>query len=232
MRVVRSIHKWVGLFIGIQILLWITGGVVMSVIPLEMVRGKHLVHEPLTEMSNLSQFSSNIDMAHWREAKWVQRLDNNVLKLTAQDGSTYWQDVFGNPILPLDEDVLKRHLTDVYQGTGAIEQLRLITTLPAEAKRLKPPVFKADFDDAISTTLYVHPMTGKVLSVRSDLWRLFDFFWMLHILDFEEREDFNNPLLISMAIIAWLFLTTGFVLLYLTLVKPKWAKFRYNLSKG
>ena len=34
------IHKWVALIVGLQIVLWVAGGVVMSVIPIEQVRGE------------------------------------------------------------------------------------------------------------------------------------------------------------------------------------------------
>ena len=39
-RIMRSTHQGIGLLIGIQVLLWITGGFVMSVLPLEKVRGE------------------------------------------------------------------------------------------------------------------------------------------------------------------------------------------------
>ena len=37
------IHKWVALIVGIQIMLWIAGGLVMSAIPIEQVRGEHKI---------------------------------------------------------------------------------------------------------------------------------------------------------------------------------------------
>jgi uncharacterized iron-regulated membrane protein len=39
----RQVHKWLGFIVAIQVLLWISGGVVMSVLPIEKVRGKHLI---------------------------------------------------------------------------------------------------------------------------------------------------------------------------------------------
>ncbi len=30
---------------------------------------------------------------------------------------------------------------------------------------------------------------------RHELWRVFDFVWMLHIMDYDTRENVNNPLL-------------------------------------
>lgn len=35
------VHKWLALIVGVQIILWIAGGVVMSVLPLAEVRGEH-----------------------------------------------------------------------------------------------------------------------------------------------------------------------------------------------
>ena len=44
-------------------------------------------------------------------------------------------------------------------------------------------------------TLYISPYSGELLSRRHDLWRGFDFFWMLHIMDYETRDNMNNALL-------------------------------------
>jgi len=34
-----------------------------------------------------------------------------------------------------------------------------------------------------------------LLARRTTRWRIFDFLWMLHIMDFDTRDDFNTPLL-------------------------------------
>ena len=34
------VHKWIGIIIGIQIVLWVAGGLVMSAFPIELVRGE------------------------------------------------------------------------------------------------------------------------------------------------------------------------------------------------
>ena len=57
------------------------------------------------------------------------------------------------------------------------------------------PVWKVSFDDSESLSLYLNPWTGELLSRRTNRWRIFDFLWMLHIMDFDERDDFNHPLL-------------------------------------
>ncbi|GLK53914.1 MULTISPECIES: hypothetical protein [Alphaproteobacteria] len=40
------IHKWIALIVGIQIILWVAGGVVMTVLSIESVRGEHNIAQP------------------------------------------------------------------------------------------------------------------------------------------------------------------------------------------
>ena len=42
--------------------------------------------------------------------------------------------------------------------------------------------------------LYFDAETGQLLTRRTRLWRVYDFMWMLHIMDYQGREDFNHPL--------------------------------------
>ena len=60
--------------------------------------------------------------------------------------------------------------------------------------------------------LYIDPVNGEVLSRRSRKWRIFDFFWMLHIMDYGEREDFHHPLLTAAALLAVLSALSGILL--------------------
>ncbi len=73
------------------------------------------------------------------------------------------------------------------------------------------------FADAEQTAFYFHPITGQLLRVRTDTWRLYDFFWLLNNMDYEDRSDFNHPLLIISAGSALGFTLGGFVLLYFRL---------------
>ena len=43
--VAARVHRWMGLLVGVQVLLWIAGGVVMSVLPIEEVRSEHKLAE-------------------------------------------------------------------------------------------------------------------------------------------------------------------------------------------
>ena len=73
---------------------------------------------------------------------------------------------------------------------------------------------RAEFDDERDTRLFVSPHTGRLVARRNDVWRLYDFFWMLHIMDYRERTDFNHPLLITASVIALIVSMSGFLLLF------------------
>jgi len=107
--------------------------------------------------------------------------------------------------------------TKLYAGSGKIDSIKLKDKTGIEY-RGPLPVWQVDFSDDEQTSLYFHPDTAKLMSVRSDLWRFFDFMWMLHIMDYDTRDDFNHPLLYLFALAAVIFTLSGFVL----------AWFRFN----
>ena len=71
-----------------------------------------------------------------------------------------------------------------------------------------------DFADAANTSAYVSADTGRLLATRGDAWRTWDFFWMLHNMDYVGRTSFNHPLIIFMAFGALWLSMTGFYLLF------------------
>ena len=76
------------------------------------------------------------------------------------------------------------------------------------------PVWQVVMGDAEDTRLYISPATGDVIARRNDTWRLYDFFWMLHIMDYENRTNFNNPLVITASIAALIASISGIWLIF------------------
>src|SRR3546814_3701261 len=71
-----------------------------------------------------------------------------------------------------------------------------MTVATVEVRDHEAPIWRVPFEDGEGTTLYVSGQDGRVLERRNDTWRIFDFVWMLHIMDYTGRQDFNNPLVI------------------------------------
>jgi hypothetical protein len=214
-----SIHKWVGVVIGIQVLLWVAGGLVMSAFPIELVRGETQTAPTLPVPIGGDEFAIELQdtiAAHGpvtslRSLRIAgrlyfegQRSDAPPLLIDARDGA-----VLAGIDEPLAREIARRDFT----GVGKIVSASLLDARPGEY-RGPMPVWQLRFDDARDTAIYVSATNGQVLARRNDVWRLYDFFWMLHIMDYRERVDFNHGLLIGASAIALLLSATGFWLLF------------------
>src|SRR3546814_16929963 len=83
------------------------------------------------------------------------------------------------------------------------------------------PMWRVEFADNSESTLYLSPQTGELIAKRHDLWRWFDFLWMFHIMDYEERADVNNTLLRVAASLGLLFALSGVWLLIYSFSKKR-----------
>ena len=60
--------------------------------------------------------------------------------------------------------------------------------------------------------IYVSAERGVVTTRRNNRWRIFDFFWMLHTMDYQGRDSFNHWLLRIVSAFGLLTVLTGYVL--------------------
>ena len=93
----------------------------------------------------------------------------------------------------------------------------LTTTNGHHEYREKPlPAYAITFAAPNNTTVYVATELGTVQSYRNNAWRILDFLWMLHIMDFENRDNINNWLLRAFSVLGLITLLSGFLLFFLT----------------
>ena len=213
----RKLHKWIGLIVGIQLLLWIAGGVYMSAMPLDWVHGKHLIKPSTSDVTPSNDVLTQIDLSQYQSIRWVNRVGFPILEAINLENEFEFIDPAAyelKPLLKLTEADVSTEAIYRYTGSNPIASVNYLATPPHEASGISMPIYQVQFSDWCNTTFYMHPFTGQVLKVRSDIWRLFDIFWMLHIMDYETRENINNPLLIATAVIALLFCVTGMLLIF------------------
>ena len=222
MKILRwsvRVHKWVALVIGIQILLWIAGGLVMSAIPIEQVRGEHKIAatEALAanpaDLLSLKQVTNRHQIDAISEAALGQMLSETVWRLKSTAGETFVIDAMsGDRLNPVSETLARRIAEADYSGPGSLVTVLKVADPPSEYGR-SGPVWRAEFDDGDATTLYIDPATAEVRARRSSTWRFYDFFWKLHVMDYDDGADFNHPLLITAAGAALFVSISGLILL-------------------
>ena len=203
-RAFRWMHKWLGLLLAVQFVLWMASGLAMSLLDHDAVQGHghRAEKETLTPvwpqglLSAAQVLSASTLPVQSIETAWL--LDRPVYRLITNQGVQLVSAVDG-ATLELDESAAKQIATSDYVGDGIAQAGVRLATPNTESRGHVGPVWRFDFSDAEDTTVYVSAVDGRVLAHRNRTWRWFDVAWMLHIMDYGKREDFNNPLVIMAA---------------------------------
>lgn len=223
----RRLHKWLGLLVAIQALLWMASGVYMTAISIDIIHGDHLSHveRPAVAAQSVAVQPAQLaaDFPGMTAFRLKRLLGRAAYEVKYAGGSALVDAASGKRLDPLGEAQARELALDAYQGEGDLREIRLLRQLPQEVAARKAPLWRADFDDQDGSTLYVSPATGEVVAQRHTLWRVFDFLWMLHIMDYDKRTDTNNTLLRGASVAGTLFALSGLWLLWFT-VRGRAAK--------
>jgi uncharacterized iron-regulated membrane protein len=217
MLFLRKLHKWLGLVIGLQVVLWAASGLMFAWLDPDAVDAAGSVRavepavlsstvvktEPMTWLGDYpSQYLYDV-RAILLADRWVWRVElrDRVELRSVEDGAR----------MNVDEPWLRRVAVERYAGSGRLIAATLQTE-PDIASRASGPVWQAQFDDPQRTALYFAADDGHFIAARTATWRLNDFFWMLHTKDYVGRDNFNNPLDVTIGM-ATLWLSISGVLL-------------------
>ncbi|WP_166636815.1 hypothetical protein [Cognatilysobacter terrigena] len=215
-RAWRQLHRVLALVVGLQALLWMASGLYMTAISIDVIHGDHVTrHRPALLPAGPFVPPATDDAV---EAVRLKALaDGRAVYEIRGAGRTQLQDArTGASIAPLDAAGARALAQQLYTGQGAIADVRWLTHAPREVGSRPAPMWQVTFDDAIATTLYLAPDTHERLATRHDLWRAFDVLWMLHIMDYREREDIGTPWLRVLAALGLAFALAGVGLLRFT----------------
>lgn len=210
----RKLHKYLGWILLLQLLCWFGSGLVMSLLPISEVRGEHLRQAlPLPDWTQAISPAALAQQHPQHQLKLSQQGSTPVYQFSTDREQLYYSALTAEALPPLTQAQIKTLAQRQYQGSTEIQQIQRLQHAPFEVRHLAAPLWQVQFADAAGSSFYLEEYTGKVLSVRTNNWRLFDFVWMLHIMDYQDREDFNHPLLIVFSATALLFTLTGALLL-------------------
>lgn len=211
------VHKWLALIIGVQIFIWIATGLFFTVVPIEQVRSEHRIREaaPLhLSAADLTTFSSALAGAEAPIRLTVEnRPEGARIVADYADGSAALFDArTGAKLSPLDAE-----------SALAIARARIVTEAPVASSELVTaaspeyrgalPAWRIAFDEPSKLAVYVGANNGQVTARRSELWRVYDFLWALHIMDYRDHENLNHAPIIIVSILAFLSTIAGIALI-------------------
>lgn len=225
-RLARKYHKWLALVVGVQLLVWTATGLFFAIIPIEQIRSEHLVSnrdqvplpasviDSLSQELGLSKDALAGDVSQLRLQMLAGQPVLHIYKSESEDpGPVVVKLGSSADEATLPKDKVIDLASDDYAGDGNVKQATLIRQNPPIEYRGPLPVWQVVFSQPSGYAVYISPHTGRILGRRSNMWRVYDFLWALHIMDYSEREDFNHPLLILAAGLGVATSLTGLLLL-------------------
>ena len=224
LKLSTQLHKWIALVVGLQVLFWVGGGLVMTAIPIETVRSEHRAAELKPDPLELGGLPGLAEIARRARVAPVQaelhttpRGPAWTLKPAAGEPLIV-SAVTGRPFGPMSAAEASVFAKRAYKGEAGVSGAVLLLEAPQETGRTGP-LWRVDFADREKTTFYLSPATGDVVTRRSGVWRFYDFFWRLHIMDWKNGENFNHPLIIVTTVLTLSIVITGIILLWIRLAR-------------
>jgi hypothetical protein len=243
---IRKSHRYLGLLLGIQFLLWTIGGLYFSWNNIDEVHGDFQKKRVPLLSSSIQLVSPSVALDTIRK---VHRIDSLVsIQLIDIMGKPFYQirciTALHNMQTHTDHHGLMNHLADAQTGKlrSPLSQDEAIAVAKRHfvnvAKVIKVekvdsihshheyrsgelPAYAISFDHPTQTTVYVATELGTVQKFRNDKWRVFDFLWMLHTMDYQGRDNFGNILLRAFSIFGLVTVLSGFLLFF---VSAKWKR--------
>lgn len=191
----RNLHRYLSIFVSIQLLLWTISGIYFAYNKIELVRGEQY------------RLPKNV------EYRIFDRLGISIIETIEFGEKSYKTYPDGNLIKPLTkEEAIK--ITAQKTTLNPLEANLITELYPGAEYRGSLPVYKVKTDTKDDINVYVGYMTGDIGSIRSDSWRIWDLMWSLHIMDYRERDNINNILLQILSILALVTSISGITLFF------------------
>lgn len=233
-RFIQNLHRWLALALGVQLVFWFASGSIMSLLPLAHVKGQTAIaYSAPLDLRGRNYFPIAGVIAQFDDAKeatlttWLGR---EVYIVRGEKSAAIFDADTGERLSPLSADDAQKVAVADFAGEDAVLRTVMMTVPPREAG--KPgPLWRVEFADRDQTRLYVSPDTGQVVARRNRVWRFYDFFWMLHIMDYEERDNFNNPLVRVFAVSGFGFALTGLAMVLFRLFGGRYAEDVKRINK-
>lgn len=220
--IIRKAHRYIGLLVSLQLLAWTIGGIWFTWNDIDDIHGDYLRKKPTSSQFNsqtivpVQQALDNIaDFKHLNSIKVINILGQSVYRINYNNNKTVLINAATAKQVPA---ISEKQAVKIAQENAAfdakIAKIELLKeTDPQHEYREKPlPAWAITFDYPSSPTFYVSTKLGTLTSIRHDSWRIFDFLWMLHTMDYQTRDDFGNWLIKIFSVIALITAISGIVL--------------------
>ncbi len=214
---IRKTHRYLGVFLGLQFMLWTVSGLYFSWTNINEIHGdQFLKNKPeSSDFKNLispSLLENNplISKIDFREINhipyyWV----NNQTLYHAQTGKIKAGITKQEALI-----VAKRYMKDSMKVAGIVLIKEVDKQHEYREKLL--PAYVISYLNGDAVKVYISEVDGNFQTVRHRTWRWFDFLWMTHTMDYEGRDNLNNIILRTFSFLGLITVMSGFLLWYVS----------------
>ena len=238
---IRTTHRWLGVILGIQFLLWTIGGLYFSWSNIDEIHGDF-------QKKNAPLLSSDISLVSPTEVletiKKNHPIDSVVsIQLIEIMGRPFYQlrCISGIHSLTNREHAVQsmNHLANAetgklrgpltkqeaveiakmrFNGISSVKSVDYLTSTNGhhEYRESPLPAYAITFEHPTNTTIYIASELGTIQKFRNNKWRIFDFLWMMHTMDYESRDQIGNWLLRIFSIFGLVTILSGFLLFFIS----------------
>jgi hypothetical protein len=214
---IRKVHRYLGLFLGVQFLLWTISGLYFSWTDIDDIHGDHyknLDYQPRAFDSLLSPTAlSTIEAIKTVEIKDINQQPYYFINKKGLYHAVTGQKKNGiskDEALYIAGNYMKQDLE-----VASVEKITKTGKHHEYREKLLPAyVISYKTDDDLKA--YVSITDAKFQTVRHQSWRWFDFLWMTHTMDYEGRDDFNTTVLRVFSLLGLITVISGFLLWYVS----------------
>ncbi len=210
---IRKTHRYLGLFLGIQFLLWTASGLYFSWTDIDEIHGdqfKNPDYQPKSFNNLISPAQLNVSGG----LNTIELRDIGNTPFYWINNNQLYNAIDGNPKNHITKDealyIAKNHMKSDLE-VETIEQINEVGKHHEYRERLLPAhVISYKADESIKA--YISIKDGKFQTVRHRSWRWFDFLWMTHTMDYEGRDNFNTIVLRAFSLLGLVTVLSGFLL--------------------
>ena len=208
---IRKTHRYLGLIIGVQFLAWTISGLYFSWTNIDEIHGDQFrkelpptfVYKDLIDIDSIPKEINNISLVeildtpfYWVNKKLLYNARNGDVKTEITQEEALW--------------VSKKHMRDDLK-VFKVEKIKKVGN-HHEYRGNPLPAYAIFYDHPQDVVAYVDAKSGMFQKVRYSSWRIFDFLWMGHIMDYQGRDNFNNLLLRIFSLFGIFTVISGFIL--------------------
>jgi hypothetical protein len=240
-RLLYFLHKWISAAAFVQLGIWTVSGSVFAWVSQESIRsspveGAHrgvLAEPPAVSIARALEVAAAAGAVDRVELRGTP---TGTYYVVHGEAATVRVDARAGELAPVSRTEAELIARRDQPGSPPVRETTLVEGSPpleyrdCEHAECTLPAYRVALGDAAGTAIYVDAATGDVTARRNDRWRIYDFFWSLHIMDYRAREDFNHWLIRGAGLLAVATVVSGIALLILR--STRWLRRRLAGVRG